>query len=597
MRRRFRACLLPGLVLWLSACAFSVGAPSGPAATAPPAGLPSLLALQRDASAYSEGDRRRDGSGYDDALPNQHVSRSGMNVLFNPSGDTRSPDGFAYCIYGFSLPGYVDAPELKLAWDVLPDPPPEPKGKLAAAAGPLPPYWVALANFETGRWDILDGTYDGLIPIPLAEGVLPLGPYRDVATGHVFAAIITAYPGCSLRAVLLGRPGWVHTWATPFQQSGDYAAAWDLDVDPEGNVYVVHFQNYGTSDDGSTLLKYDAQGRLLWQRRVSLDGVKSKLALGPSGVIVSTGVYYEGRVATTGISPDGDVLWQKSFAHPASLGMEIADAVTNGSGGVLALLHINTLDVTPDGYLLLEYSSEGDLLLARDIIPDPSLLVSNPALACTADAIYIAGSPNLLRLDRLGAVIWQFDLGGISCWNPCLTAGADTWIYLAANSGSYAYVARISPDASLSWCRRFSDPLDPEFLTSISPAEAGLYTIINLYDQAVVVYLGLDGAVQQEQVYGFTGSTFAHAVTTDSDGNLYLAGAFDAHEPYVNNWGQHNFDVSDLSPALNSATATVADSAGSENDEPLVWQPYAGIEDRWEAGVVVDHPAFILRRD
>ena len=131
----------------------------------------------------------------------------------------------------------------------------------------------------------------------------------------------------------------------------DYATA--IAVDGNGNVYVTG-ESYGGSllRDYATL-KYDPEGKLLWENRYNGpgNGVDSATAIAVDG---NGNVYVTGEssgdYATLKYHPDGNLLWEKRYNGPGNSYDSASAIAVDGNGNVYVTGESN------GDYLTVKYS-------------------------------------------------------------------------------------------------------------------------------------------------------------------------------------------------------------------------------------------------
>jgi uncharacterized delta-60 repeat protein len=295
------------------------------------------------------------------------------------------------------------------------------------------------------------------------------GPSFEVAEGLALASDASAY--------VVGRTGsfiqnhgaifvvkfapdgtavtWQRTWEAPNPFVDDVAS--DVAVGPDGSVYVTG-TTLGVRGD-VLLLKFDADGALVWQRtwgRGPSDNDNGQaVATAPDGSI-----YVAGGTTNidTGLSsllllkfaPDGTLAWQRVWESGASsnglaVGVgpdgSVYAAGTTPRPDVPFEFDVSVLKIAADGTLVWQRS------YAAGEIADP-----RGGLTVAADgSIYVAGGLQepqrgivdlavlLIKLAPDGSLVWDRTWGGRSGDSPAdVTAAADGTVLVAGQSNSFA---------------------------------------------------------------------------------------------------------------------------------------------------------------
>jgi cathepsin K len=149
---------------------------TSPLGTGPQSLLPTVQPAGRTTSAANN--LIVDAAAYDVALPNQNVvpgPADDPELSFNCLTDPAAPDlaGGAYAILRFNVPAYPDSTQTEQSLGLL------------WGANDMPVlFYVALSNWDTGRWDWFLGEVDNVVTV--AE----LAPYINNATNDLLAAIV-----------------------------------------------------------------------------------------------------------------------------------------------------------------------------------------------------------------------------------------------------------------------------------------------------------------------------------------------------------------------------------------------------------------------
>ncbi len=267
--------------------------------------------------------------------------------------------------------------------------------------------------------------------------------------GDIYAAGVSDDNALLLKYSSEGLLLWQKTW-------GDlhYQEANALCIDNEGAVYVAgHTEDSDEPGLHTFLLKYSADGSLLWQRGYGLEGYLLALTVDNEGNILLAGG--EGHLLKC--SPTGQLLWQKTWPL-----IMVSSIETDGSGNIYLAgdSRIDQLYST----CLLKLSADGSTIWTRNW--GATGTVTAKALAIdTQGNSYLAGYTNtleddspdiiLLKYSTDGTLVWQRRWGTVLSAYPfgiCLDK--DGMIYVVGKTKTTepftdALLLRYSPDGSL----------------------------------------------------------------------------------------------------------------------------------------------------
>lgn len=257
---------------------------------------------------------------------------------------------------------------------------------------------------------------------------------------------------------------WWANWAT------------GVDVDRDGNVYVVGGYPYFHADSDFVVVKFDPDGNELWATSYSEGWIEvpSAVTVDPVGDIVVTGSESgtgATKVLTAKFHPTGELAWARTFqANQLDYGFDIGTDADGGiyiagrSGYVFAVDgNVTWFGHTP---LVLKYSPVGEALWS-EAVPDPNVLRIDQALAiAVADdgSSYVGGemSSEIRRYTSDGVrdggpVVYHRDqylrveslaldaYGGLVLAGRAFDFDAFRWVYVVAG------VEQGAPDAD--WAR------------------------------------------------------------------------------------------------------------------------------------------------
>jgi uncharacterized delta-60 repeat protein len=237
------------------------------------------------------------------------------------------------------------------------------------------------------------------------------------ADGSVYlTGTTTASPTPTQRIFLvrLGADGslvWQRTWTDPAQFGN--ASGNDVAVGPDGSVYVTG-QSSGVRGDG-VLLKFSAEGSLLWQRR--WDGGDFEAG---QGVAVTA----DGSVLVVGGTRSFDALFLLRFAPEGTLlsqriwgpGAGANDVKVGPDGGIY--ISGGAPSASGSGALVLKLDPAGNVVWQRTYLA-PDLADAQGGIAVAGDgSVAIAGSVRELSGDfDIDALVVKFDSGGNLVWD------------------------------------------------------------------------------------------------------------------------------------------------------------------------------------
>lgn len=216
--------------------------------------------------------------------------------------------------------------------------------------------------------------------------------------------------------------GWAHTWAGAGMGQG-----YSLALRPGGELYVTGYTGaFGSGSADLLLLKYDTSGKLLWQR--TWGGGKEDygwgVALNQAGAVFVTGYTHsfgEGSrdVILLKYDADGSLLWQRAWGNS---GWEQANGlVVNQEGEIYVTGNTQSFKGGENPLILLKYDFEGNLLWRKawtlgDYAEGRALALDREGnLLVTGSVCRFGDSFDdvvLLKYDADGTLLWQRQWGG-----------------------------------------------------------------------------------------------------------------------------------------------------------------------------------------
>ena len=403
--------------------------------------------------------------------------------------------GAAYAIYQFSLPGYTGEESLSLTWSESAD---------------FADAWLALANFTRDRWDWFH--------MPAASGGVSrldqaFADYIDPGDGRMLVVplfINAAGASWLLAEVRVGAAAaqpWLHTWGGP-QTDCAYGAA----TDAAGDLYLTGYtDSYSVGQEDLLLLKYAADGTLLWARSWGAETSEYGMAV----AVDSAGEVYivggtDGFDAKYGLvilrlSSDGVPEWQKLYSMEQMPLSPNSIAVDN-EGNVFALGTVTTVEIIDDTYIE-QY-----------------------------DAV-------ALKLDPQGALLWDFVWAGLhSDYLNAVVADsaggcyASGWLSAFESPNAKLGVLKFKSEGGLDWAKSWACGVAAEAL-GMTRAPDGTLWLAGLVQQndilaqdALLLSLGPAGNVLSAAKLGGSYDDMLHSVAVAANGTVYACGeTYSAH--------------------------------------------------------------------
>jgi hypothetical protein len=383
--------------------------------------------------------------------------------------------------------------------------------------------------------------------------------------GRAFAGLLLA---CLLGVATAGAAssGVREVWKASYD-GGDVDFLNDMSVDAAGNVYVTG-ESYRTFHDILTV-KYDPQGAELWTARYDGPGQRhdagSAVAVDSAGNVYVTGSTENGNgvpdYVTLKYGPNGQLLWERRYDGGAGHYDAAADLVLDGAGDVYVTGQSDAGSQWGD-YLTIKYSSDGaELWTARTSGIGGHHDRPGMVRLDAAGNVYVAGEiyVSQQRYYDFGTV--KYDSGGRELWvrtydSPEIPGGLDSAYAMEVDAAGNVHVtgeslgdgngcctqdwATLKYDTAgkLLWERRHEGSTEGQDI----PGDLTLDRVGNVivtgqttnqtHDVGTIKYSPA-GNVLWKTILDLGGlDEGAGAVTTDRDGNVYVAGFRDDRETY-----------------------------------------------------------------
>jgi hypothetical protein len=191
----------------------------------------------------------------------------------------------------------------------------------------------------------------------------------------------------------------------------------------DGSAYVTgSTRSFGAGGDDAFLLKYDANGTLLWQRTYGTAPDQSNsgqeagigVAVAPDGGVVMLGNYRDGNIFLAKFNSAGTLLWARTWGGNE----EGAGGIAIASNGTIYVTGFtSSFDVGQGDAFVLSFSADGVLNWQRTWGGELFDVGRDIAVA-TDGAVYVSGdtanSAFLVKFDAAGGVLWQREWGLLS---------------------------------------------------------------------------------------------------------------------------------------------------------------------------------------
>ena len=328
-------------------------------------------------------------------------------------------------------------------------------------------------------------------------------------------------------------------WARQFGSAGADEAT-GVAVDAIGNVYVAGWAQgsidgeIGAGSYDSFVRKYDASGTVLWTRQfgsaqedgasdVDVDADGNVYVVGRTGeepVVESAGVRWDAYVRKLG--PDGSELWSRRFG---SADLDWANGVAvDGSGNVyvvgatLGSLPGQTADGRGETFLR-KYDAHGVELWTRQFGTGQQSEASGVAVD-TIGNVYVTGStlgtlPGQTSAGGWNSYVRKYDPSGVELWTRQFgSGGGDTAQAVEVDRGGDIYVAGTT--------------------RGTLPGQARLGGFVD----AFVAKYDAAGTLLWMTQFGSAGFDMSSGATVDVDGSLYVAGRTEKDFPGQTNAGE-----------------------------------------------------------
>ena len=336
------------------------------------------------------------------------------------------------------------------------------------------------------------------------------------------------------------------TWGGP-----DFDLGAGVALASDGSIYLAgSTHSFGAGDEDIFLVKFAADGGLVWQRtfgtagqpNLAADEFASAVAVGPDGSVYVAGDSADTHALLVKFSPDGNLIWQTTWGGTNT---EFANGVAVASNGSIYLTGFTTsFGVGFDNAFLVKFAPDGSLIWQRTWGGSNSEF-GNAVAVASDGRIYVAGDGNsflsndafLLKFTPNGTLVWQRDWNGDGGQNESAGEGvavaADGSVYLTGRSlvfgvGQNVFLAKFTPDGGLVSNSTWGDNIDAALGAAVGP-DGSIFVTGNTGfgsgggDLLVVQFLPT-GKAKQAMTWGGMDNDTGASIVAGADGSVYVAG-------------------------------------------------------------------------
>ncbi len=272
-------------------------------------------------------------------------------------------------------------------------------------------------------------------------------------------------------------PDGVLLWEERYKSPGGNNQPNDMALDASGNIYIAGASWVtAQADFDMLLLKYDSDGNLLWDRTLDNgDGqldTAYKMALDPDGNAILAG-FTEPNAYLAKYSPTGDLLWDRE-KEGYSTNDEWRRVETDAAGNIYVLGEISP-PYEPNHLWTTKYDPDGNILWERTYAGTADESCYAGGLAITPDGGAVISGQSWDLPNNINIVTVRYAPDGTELWRRLENAGyaqasgddvavdAEGRIYVTGYGYNYSYwedtiTLGYSPDGDLLWTQIYAGP-------------------------------------------------------------------------------------------------------------------------------------------
>jgi Domain of unknown function (DUF5122) beta-propeller len=186
---------------------------------------------------------------------------------------------------------------------------------------------------------------------------------------------------------------WERTWG-----GADSDTSLAVAAAPDGSAYIAGAAtSFGPSSSGLFVVKFDSLGNLVWQR-ISDGAEGNAVAVGPDGSVHAAGTTPRNQIGNFDviamkITSGGDLVWQRTYASGEVVdprgGMTVASDGSVYLAGAIQTVKANRADIAA---LIVKLSTDGDLLFDKQFDGRNGETAAGVAVAPDDGTVYVAGT-------------------------------------------------------------------------------------------------------------------------------------------------------------------------------------------------------------